>query len=521
MDSSKNAAWDKIQNFRVADLQAVLEFARLPRQGYKRDLLLRCQILVTSKWSPQLGQKIEQIHQAKMNSSRTFSWARQYSTNLSTSQTVLVPTTSSSDENLPLPNHVQFVHLPFFETIRNIESVNMPVNRKTFNPLHFHLTDFDVDLILKGVAKVFLRLAPTHVPQRQNDVIPCYLFVQCNGQTIISNNVGRVINVSAHSLMFPCDLTDQIIPKAQNVNSLNYCWIHLPLQMGLRNLPASYTLAIQLVRCISLDSLCTNILQRQMPMIKSEEKKSDVSDVEDLGLLTTRHRVSLLCPITQKLIVQPVKSRFCSHMACFDLRAFLQLNQRRSQWICPFCKKSAAYETLHFDQSFKKILDNAPSNCTTVEIDSSSNNILDDCHYILDNLKEDKSDPQSSQSPKPSDDYVELSSGSEDEQDDEEEEERSSSSQVSSNPSTPTVNDVAALPCSIASERPEEALWENIALFNYNFIVNQEAQDRRRKRTRSSHSPVSKRSKVSSSTDIEVITLSSSDSSDNENDPHS
>ena len=56
----------------------------------------------------------------------------------------------------------------------------MPVDRKTFPTVRFTLTDFDVDLILKGIAKVFLRIAPTIIHDKQNDVLPPYVFVQCN-----------------------------------------------------------------------------------------------------------------------------------------------------------------------------------------------------------------------------------------------------------------------------------------------------------------------------------------------------
>ena len=81
---------------------------------------------------------------------------------------------------LPLPTHVQYVHLPFFDKLRTIECINIPVDWNAFSPLRFILTDFDVDLILKGTARVFLRLAPTIISEKQIDVLPPYLFVQCN-----------------------------------------------------------------------------------------------------------------------------------------------------------------------------------------------------------------------------------------------------------------------------------------------------------------------------------------------------
>ena len=81
---------------------------------------------------------------------------------------------------VPPANHIQYAHLPFFERMRTIECVNIPVNWSTFSPLRFTLTDFDVDLIFKGIAKVLLRIVPTITPDRQNDVLPPYLLIQCN-----------------------------------------------------------------------------------------------------------------------------------------------------------------------------------------------------------------------------------------------------------------------------------------------------------------------------------------------------
>jgi E3 SUMO-protein ligase PIAS1 len=101
--------------------------------------------------------------------------------------------------------------------------------------------------------------------------------------------------------------------------------------------------------------------------------------------MTTRHRVSLICPITQSLIAVPAKSSYCSHLTCFDLKAFLQMNERRLQWTCPICKKSASFESLRVDECLQKILCNVPPNCSTVEIDSST-----DYQYILDSVKQEK-----------------------------------------------------------------------------------------------------------------------------------
>jgi hypothetical protein len=83
-------------------------------------------------------------------------------------------------EILPSSNQIQFISLPFYDKMRTIDSANIPVDWNTFSPLRFTLNETDIDLIRKNTARVFLRIAPTIAHERQNDVLPPYLFVQCN-----------------------------------------------------------------------------------------------------------------------------------------------------------------------------------------------------------------------------------------------------------------------------------------------------------------------------------------------------
>ena len=223
--------------------------------------------------------------------------------------------------------------------------------------------------------------------------------------------------------------------------------------MSFSYLPRAYTLAVQLVRCLPLEKLCAEVQQREPPPIAPPK----ITEHDEIGLIATRHRVSLLCPISQSLIALPVKSVYCFHTSCFDLRAFLQMNERRLRWTCPLCRKSAAFETLRVDQRLQTLLDRVPPHCVTVEMDSSSSPLLADDRFILDTAAEEKPDlsrshdsqsqPHSSTGECHSsvkrwisfssgtldsaDDYVVLSSGEESENEDD------SSSERSSSPATP------------------------------------------------------------------------------------
>ncbi|CAF2556863.1 unnamed protein product [Rotaria sp. Silwood2] len=562
---AKSNALESIKNYRVSELQTLLDVANVTRQGHKRDLLQRCKLVITSNFTSQMANKIQQINNARKRSSRSHRVSSSSSSS-SRNRPIVLPKTPPI-EVLPQANHIQFINLPFFEKMRNIECSNMPVDWHAFSPMRFTLNETDIDLIRKNIARVFLRIAPTTVHERHNDVLPPYLFVQCNNQPVINNNISKQVGSQAHSISFPTDITDKIILKANTSNTLNYLWLQSLAAVSFKNLPKSYTLSVQLVHCVSIDTLFDLIIKREPYTNKTDNDNDNDSDIEieDLGLMTTRHRVSLLCPITQSLIVVPAKSSYCSHLTCFDLKAFLLMNERRLQWTCPLCKKSASYESLRIDERLKTILSNVPPNCSTVEVDSST-----DCQYILDSIKQEKIDvtdtihlqknnedasiENSSNKPRrqsDESDCIVLSSGSESEDEDGE-------INTSSLPSSPVLhqsgdidercvnkmNDNASQSSHtshstispIISTVDDNNYWEDIAQMTYDLSSDTSEKLSNRKRSNSSTSSVlssssslksndahhrRKRNRLptsiqSGTTDIEVITLSSSDSSDND-----
>ncbi|CAF2048625.1 unnamed protein product [Rotaria magnacalcarata] len=547
----KENALDVIRLFRVPDLQAILEYARLSRQGNKRELFERCRIVICSKLTPQLINRINQINLTRINSTRPHyplisypvqSEARDYRNQNSIVQPLKPPV-----EDLPAPDLVQNTDLPFFERIRNIDSINIPVD---------------------CFAKVFLRISPTIVSEKQNDVLPPYLFVQLNGHTVINNNIAKTSGSQAHSLLFPTDITDKLILKSSVPSTLHYLWIQLPSSITLRNLPRSYTLKIQLVRHVPLNFLIDNTPDHEPTSQPNHHNDSDI-EIEDAGLVATKHRVSLICPITQALIVVPAKSSLCLHLTCFDLRSFLQMNERRLQWMCPLCKKPALYENLRVDKRLQTIILNMPPNCSTVEIDSSSES-LSDCYYILDTVKQERSNSALDNSPHQNDhdgeestqnntgnksrrgsvtsDCVVLSSGSESEL-----EENNAQSVNSSLPVTPPTNNLLnqdnlndERSRTNSTNRPsmsehssqsfpgsnvdDESYWDDLAKITRDFPLDNNQENPSRKRSSSSmlsffsndddrrqrKRPRRSPSNKSRPADIEVIVLSSSDSSDND-----
>lgn len=128
--------------------------------------------------------KIQQVNLARINS-RANHYAHNYSvlTSVGNQQSrppILQQPRPTSFDNLPAPNLVQNIQLPFYDRLRTIECINIPVDWNSFSPLRFILNDFDIDFILKGIARVLIRISPTVIPGKQDDVSPPCLFAQCN-----------------------------------------------------------------------------------------------------------------------------------------------------------------------------------------------------------------------------------------------------------------------------------------------------------------------------------------------------
>lgn len=97
------------------------------------------------------------------------------------------------------------------------------------------------------------------------------------------------------------------------------------------------------------------------------QKNTDIL-IEEEGLF----EVTLICPITRKRIESPSRGKYCKHLECFDLKAYLTLNQKSTIWNCPICNKKSELKSLYVDSYFVNIL-NEYTKSDLVEFKSQAN----------------------------------------------------------------------------------------------------------------------------------------------------
>ncbi|CAM0874327.1 unnamed protein product [Alopecurus aequalis] len=76
------------------------------------------------------------------------------------------------------------------------------------------------------------------------------------------------------------------------------------------------------------------------------------SDIEVVADLVS---VNLRCPMTGSRIKVAGRFKPCVHMGCFDLEAFVELNERSRKWQCPICLKNYSLDNLIIDPYFNRI----------------------------------------------------------------------------------------------------------------------------------------------------------------------
>ncbi|OMJ94676.1 hypothetical protein SteCoe_2009 [Stentor coeruleus] len=117
-----------------------------------------------------------------------------------------------------------------------------------------------------------------------------------------------------------------------------------------------YALAVVKVHKLTNEEILKKMSAISMLKDKSIEfikaKFSDDNEIKSCSI-----RLNLKCPYTLKTITIPARGKDCSHLSCFDLITFIDIQKYENySWKCPICK-GLAYE-VYVDKYFEEILNN-------------------------------------------------------------------------------------------------------------------------------------------------------------------
>ncbi|CAD6201292.1 GSCOCT00013986001.2-RA-CDS [Cotesia congregata] len=151
-------------------------------------------------------------------------------------------------------------------------------------------------------------------------------------------------------LMKPIDIT--CLVKLTSVES-NEVLITCPPNFGKK-----YIIGVFLVRKLTSYELANGMRRNNVQVSEFTREKIIEKLNEDAHseIATTSLCVTLACPLGKMRMITPGRAFSCTHLQCFDVRSYLQMNEFRPTWICPVCNKPAPFDSLVVDGYFKEVL---------------------------------------------------------------------------------------------------------------------------------------------------------------------
>lgn len=94
-------------------------------------------------------------------------------------------------------------------------------------------------------------------------------------------------------------------------------------------------------------------MKRYRDFFGGQNHTDEVSEMENQE--TEQVTINLADSITMLPISVPARGEICTHLQCFDLETYIQMNSKHKRWLCPFCNKRSSYVMI--DPFFSHILD--------------------------------------------------------------------------------------------------------------------------------------------------------------------
>jgi hypothetical protein len=233
-----------------------------------------------------------------------------------------------------------------------------------------------------GDLRVLVRMLPLRVPEEYKNsradthLWPKGTFVQFNQRPIIvyqrkqqSHNPSEWKGLSRH-----LDLTDKIVGDVQELKICTrddniYCiQVALCQYISTDNLfqlclyPELSGGSKSITKYTYQEGLDQGLKFMENAAIALDDGDNTHSSPHEMALMNSNClNFSLLCPMSQQLIVTPVRGKRCRHMQCFDLRNYLESYKTVSggRWRCALCEDFIPVHELVIDGFYATVIEDS------------------------------------------------------------------------------------------------------------------------------------------------------------------
>lgn len=391
-----------VQQFRVNELHILLSTFKCPKLGKKNELIQRCiSLLRTARNQGAIAQKIREISSSRrympirptspstmygridggsmmangMTNSNIYG---SLSVNSNSSSSYLQPSYSQMDR----ARNLSISHLPFYDKLYTVlELTELASNISGIRSSARVMYNFCIPM--QYVSKLCYRGDATPLPRHelqlrffyldphkeQPDDFPPNCSVKIDDLPVTLPNVipTNKPNTEPKRPSRPVNITPYCQPPrdpSQRPHRITVEW-----SADKRSWAVGIFVVNRLTSEILLQRLLSNVnAYRDSGVTKVTIRNRLAGSSDDDGVRMEKLRISLLCPLGKTRMVIPVKPSDCSHLQCFDLSLFLQMNEKRPTWKCGVCNNPAPYNKLIVDGYFQQILKEVDREVHEVEL---------------------------------------------------------------------------------------------------------------------------------------------------------
>ncbi|PFX30938.1 E3 SUMO-protein ligase PIAS3-like [Stylophora pistillata] len=367
-------------SFRVSELQSLLVFAGRSKTGRKHELMGRALQMLKSEGNHHVRKKLRELYERRCPRKMVLPPAPpRPPIPPPVQRSPQLPSVNSDTTGVPVHPDVRLSHLPFFEQIDDLVRPTSLVLRSELSHFQeayvmFHLTPSQVQLISSSrdtrpnsrneyTVQVQLRFCLFETSCVQEDNFPSSLCVKVNGKMcqINTGHTSQNCNPNAESKRpsKPVNITPLCRLSSTVPNHIHVTWTP---KFGQR-----HVVTVKLVQAVTSSCLIQRLKNNgyRNPDHSRALIKEKLAHDPESEVATTSLRVSLLCPLGKTRMTLPCRAITCNHLQCFDAALYLQMNERKTTWICPVCDKKAPFDKLVLDGLFREILE-AAVNCNEI-----------------------------------------------------------------------------------------------------------------------------------------------------------
>ncbi|ORX47652.1 hypothetical protein BCR36DRAFT_413592 [Piromyces finnis] len=162
----------------------------------------------------------------------------------------------------------------------------------------------------------------------------------------------------------PVDITHYCRKKKEsNMNEIRF------LSEFISSKWKDFVVKIIICEYITLQEAVNNIKKNYLSKEEILRQRLNLKKGSDDEIETTSSIVSLRCPISRARIKTPCRFKECTHVQCFDLTSYLQLNEKSPNWKCPVCNIRYTWKSLVMDGYIQDILNNVSMNVDSIVVE--------------------------------------------------------------------------------------------------------------------------------------------------------